>query len=455
MNGTISMILTTVAAFGSMPMCFGAEKKALPPDVEACIRGKIDSGDTVGVVVALIDAEGTTYHAFGHPAKGSDKPVNSKTIFEIGSITKVFTALLYEQLVNEGKIKPDDPIDKYLPAGTKTPQHNGKPVTLESLVMHTSGLPRLPGNMKPEDPLDPYADYTADLLHASLADCKIEQEIGSKYDYSNLGMGLLGHILSRVAGRTYEQLVIDRICTPLDMTDTRIDLSAEQKSRFAKGHADGKEVPPWALNSLAGAGALRSTAEDLAVFVRAAMGSRQSDLAGVFDQSCKQRHPAGDNLYIAHGWHISTRFGTEMIWHNGGTGGFRSWCGFRPDRKCGVVVLTNSTYELDAVARHLLEPKWELEKVRNVIVLAPELLERYVGYYELAPGVVFHITRDGNQLFAELTGQDRYPVFAEAETEFFYKVVDAQLSFVKGEDGKVTALILHQNKMDQKAIRKP
>lgn len=436
--------MTTVAALTSAPASSGADTKPLPADVEASIRQRIDNGEIVGVVIALIDAEGTSYHAFGVADKGGGKPVDGKTVFEIGSITKAFTGILFQQFVNEGKIAPDDPIDKYLPAGTKTPRYDDKPVTLKTLVTHTSSLPRLPGNMPRGNPRDPYADYTSELMYQFLGECKLEREIGSKYEYSNFGMGLLGQLLSRVAGKSYEELVIERICRPLGMSDTRIELTDAQKARFAKGYDDGEEASPWALNCLAGAGGLRSTAEDMATFIRASMGLEKTELQTVIAQSYSQDQPADGDLRIAHGWHIWTRFGTKLIWHNGGTGGFRSWAGFRPDRNCGVVVLSNSTHSVDDIARHLLEPKWELEKGRKTVKLAPRVLEKYVGYYELAPGAILHITRKGDQLYAQLTGQSSYAIFAEAEDKFFHRVVDAQLTFKKNDKGEVNGLVLHQ-----------
>jgi len=448
------MLLANFVALGSSSPATSAAATSLPSDVESAIRQRIDNGETVGVMVALIDEQGTRFYAFGKPAKGSDQPLDQHTLFEIGSVTKVFTAIVYEQLVQEGKLQPDAPVSRYLPAGTKLPEYDGRPITVESLVSHTSSLPRMPDNFEPRNPLDPYADYTVDRLYAFLAGCKLERPIGSKYEYSNVGMGLLGHVLERVTGQSYEQLIVARICKPLGMNDTRITLNADQLRRFAKGHAGDREVLPWTLNSLAGAGALRSTAEDMATFVAAAIGTKPTELTAVIERTTKPRFAAGDDLQIAHGWHVFTRFDTEIIWHNGSTGGFRSWCGYRPDRKCGAVVLCNSTHEIDDVGRHLLEPRWELKPIRPVIDVPPEELEQYVGDYEFAPGEVFHVLREGSQLYAELNGQDRYPVFAEAPAKFFCRVVDAQLTFIKDEKGKVTGLILHQADRSRNASRK-
>jgi serine-type D-Ala-D-Ala carboxypeptidase/endopeptidase len=192
----------------------------------------------------------------------------------------------------------------------------------------------------------------------------------------------------------------------------------------------------------------------MAAFISAAMGAPKTDLEEVIARSYRHHRSADGDLRIANGWLIYSRYGTRIIWHNGGTGGFSSWCGFRPDTRLGVVVLSNSTHRLDDVGRHLLEPRWELDKQHRMVAVAAETLERYVGYYELAPGSVFHITREAGQLFAQLTGQDRFPVYAEAEDRFFYRIVDAQLTFKKNDKGEVDGLVLHQGG-DKPARRLP
>ena len=155
-------------------------------------------------------------------------------------------------------------------------------------------------------------------------------------------------------------------------------------------------------------------------------------------------------------WHILNKFGMEAIWHNGGTGGYRSFIGFNKKKRQGVVVLSNSANSIDDLGFHLLEPKHPLvrvqpEKEHVAIRLKPEILDRYVGRYELAPGVFFNLRQDGGKLMAQLTGQQYCEIFPESETEFFYKVVNAQITFTTGADYKVQSLVLHQNGIDQTA----
>ncbi len=177
--------------------------------------------------------------------------VDGNTIFEIASVTKVFTSLLLADMVERGEVKLDDPISKFLPAAVKLPTRNGKEITLVELATHTSGLSRIPDNLNPKDWQNPYADYTVDNMYTFLSGYTLPRDIGSKYAYSNLGAGLLGHVLSLKAGSSYESLVIDRICKPLGMNDTTMILSDEMKSRFAVGHnKDGLPAEHWDIPTL-------------------------------------------------------------------------------------------------------------------------------------------------------------------------------------------------------------
>jgi CubicO group peptidase (beta-lactamase class C family) len=259
------------------------------------------------------------------------------TLFEIGSITKAFTGTLLALEVADGKLALDDPIRKHLPSEVKVP---AKEITLLQLATHRSGLPRLPDNLAPKDATNPYADYGVEDLYHGLETCKLRRDPGTGYEYSNLGMGLLGHVLERRSGRSYEQLVVDRICGPLKMTDTRITLSEDQKRRLAPGHLPTRKVVPnWDLPTLAGAGALRSTANDLLRFLEA-------NLRGAYAAAHEPRAPN-----IGLGWHLLP----GAVWHNGGTGGYRSFAAFDPKGNHAVVVLGNATSDTDALGNALLK----------------------------------------------------------------------------------------------------
>jgi CubicO group peptidase (beta-lactamase class C family) len=334
----------------------------------------------------------------------------------------------------------------------RLPSRNGKEITLLDLATQTSGLPRLPGNLAPKDPKNPYADYTVEQLYDFLSHYTLTRDIGEKYEYSNLGVGLLGHVLARRAGMSYEELVTKRILEPLEMRDTAITLSVRMRARLAPGHdAAGAAVAGWDLPTLAGAGALRSTANDMLKFLAANLDAGDGPLPSALRETHRGRRPTGmPQLEIGLGWHIFHRFDNDLVWHNGGTGGYHSWIGFMTARRVGAVVLSASSPDIDDIGLHLVEPRFPLSRLpkeRKVSNVSVQTLEACVGEYELTPAFSITVTRDGNALFVQATGQPKIPIFPESETEFFLKALDAQITFVR-DQGRVTGLVLHQNGND-------
>jgi serine-type D-Ala-D-Ala carboxypeptidase/endopeptidase len=267
-------------------------------------------------------------------------------VYEIGSITKVFTALLLAILVEDGIVRLDDPVGRYLPPEVVGTSRLGREVTLLHLATHTSGLPRLPGNLRltPRTMANPYARYSVDDLYGFLAGFSLEGPLPAPHLYSNLGAGLLGHALAAVLRVTYEQAVRERICQPLGMRDTSIALRPDQAARLVPGHAaNGRRAHNWDLPALAGAGALRSTAGDLARFLAASMEPESTPLTAAMRLCQEPRVEVAEDVAFGLGWVLSSTGGDTVTWHNGGTGGYNSYLGFSRARDLGVVVLTNYT----------------------------------------------------------------------------------------------------------------
>jgi CubicO group peptidase (beta-lactamase class C family) len=326
--------------------------------VTAAAKKVLATGKHVGIEIGVLQDGRKSTFGFGRQSAAMNTPPDGDSIFEIGSITKVFTAVLMVLLEREGLVSLDDPVRKHLPDDVKIASRNGKIIRLHHLATHTSGLPRLPSNMKPKDEENPYAEYTVRDLETFIAKAKLGRDPGEAYDYSNVGGGLLGHALSRRAGLSYEEVVFSRICVPLGMMDTRISLSGDQKARFLPGHsADGKTVPNWDLPALAGAGALRSSANDLLRFLEANLGKAPEPLASALQETHAPRVRAGGGMSVGLGWHISplgTKDKATLHWHNGGTGGFFSYAGFVKERALAVVVLGNAASEVDSLAHTIL-----------------------------------------------------------------------------------------------------
>jgi D-alanyl-D-alanine-carboxypeptidase/D-alanyl-D-alanine-endopeptidase len=262
---------------------------------------------TVGIVAGLIDPSGSRVVSYGRLDQNSTVTPGPDTVYEIGSVSKVFTSLLLADMLKTGEVALDDPVAKYLPKSVKMPSRNGKEITLVDLATHTSGLPRLPSNLKPANPDNPYADYTVQDLYAFLSSYQLTREPGSKYEYSNLGGGLLGHVLALRAGKDYETLLRQRVLDPLHMASTGIRLSPDEKSRLAPGHTESLEpAANWDLPTLAGAGALRSTAHDMLLFLPANLGFTPAPLAAAmeFERTAVRRPTGVPDLQVALGWHI-------------------------------------------------------------------------------------------------------------------------------------------------------
>jgi serine-type D-Ala-D-Ala carboxypeptidase/endopeptidase len=412
----------------------------------------------VGMVAGVIEPAGRRIVAYGNLANGDPRPLDGDTIFEIGSITKVFTSLLLADMVNRKEVTLDDPAAEYLPENVRMPERNGKSITLLDLSTHTSGLPGFPSNFKPKDPFNPYADYSVDDLYRFLSGYELPRDPGSEVEYSNLGAGLLGHLLAYRAGTDYESLIGTRITRPLSMPDTGITLSSSMKQRLAVGHnAMLVPVANWDLPTLAGAGALRSSANDMLTFLEAFLGYRETPLAPAMKAMLEVRRRVGNTRFgIGLAWGILG----EVAWHDGGTGGFRSFAGYNPKERIGVVVLSNAFTPsgVDDICLHLLNPKAPLANPEppnqhTGIQVDPELLENYTGRYQLAPDRILEITREGGRLFAQAIAQaiggPKFEVFPEGEKNFFVKATGSQITFETGPGGRSTSLIM------QRAGREP
>jgi CubicO group peptidase (beta-lactamase class C family) len=422
---------------------------------EILVRRIDHQKQAVGIVVGVIEPAGRRVVAYGSLANGDPRTLDGDTIFEIGSVTKVFTSLLLADMVNRREVTLDDPAAKYLPENVKMPERNGKSITLHDLSTHSSGLPRLPGNFKPKDPSNPYADYSVDDLYQFLSGYTLPRDPGSEFEYSNLGGGLLGHVLACRTGTDYENLIRGRITEPLSMPDTSIALTSSMKQRMATGHNSTlAPVANWDLPALAGAGAIRSSANDLLTFLEAFLVYKESPLAPAMKAMLEFCRPLG-KAKIGLGWFIFPNDGREIAMHDGGTGGFCAFIAYDPEERIGVVVLSNAFTPSGVVdiGLHLLNPNVPLAspeppKQRTGIHIDPEILDNYTGCYQLAPDRILEITRDGDRLFAqafaEAIGGPRFEVFAESEKNFFVKVTGSQITFETGPEGRAVSLIMHR-----------
>jgi serine-type D-Ala-D-Ala carboxypeptidase/endopeptidase len=308
------------------------------------------------IVVGIITPNGTQVYSYGNLSKANSTKVNGNTIFDIASLTKVFTTTLLADMVKQGLVNLEDPVEKYLPATVRVPAYNGHKITLENLATHTSGLPDFPAGWIRNH------TYTTQQVYNFLSNTPLQSEPGTKANYSDFGMGLLGQILSVRAGVPYAQLVKDRTLsvlgmdsTGIAMNSTAITLSDALKSRLAKGHIGGKEVNLEIIpEAIQGAGALHSTTNDLLKYLAANMNLIHTSINDIIQETHLIRHeyPEAPSLhfdsinnkslsasYVGLGWFIDTNLGTEVIQHSGGIDGYSTFIGFNPTKQEGVVLL--------------------------------------------------------------------------------------------------------------------
>lgn len=553
-----SFLFTCLSAITLMSVA----QHTLPPEVEQVVSTRIAEGIYPGICIGIVDGDGSVYYSYGVTKTGGE-PINEQSVFEIGSITKAFTGILLADLHLKGQVSIEDPVQTLLPGEVRMPVRRDREITAGHLAAHTSALPRLPSNMAPANPMDPYVDYTAQQMYDFLNAHTLARDIGEKYEYSNLGYGLLGHVLSRKAGMAYEELVVKTISGPLAMHDTRITLTTQMRQRLAYPHSRGLEVPMWEFGSMAGLGALRSTARDMLKFCAANLGHTGGALHEALDLSHQVRHTQ-PGVRVGLGWHIEKGKDGDIIWHNGGTGGYRAFTGFVKATGRGVVVLVNSDIGADDIGFYLLgagalqnvkphvinvlrkhidahgpaeveqlfvqlresaKDKYDFGEIEintlgyhylgagqadaalalfrintmehpassnvwdsygeallakgdtaaaienyllsvrlnpgntaairlleslgvdtgvHIVRVNAELLQSYVGTYELVPGFNIDITAEGENIHGQATGQSKFEMFAKSETEFYLKVVDAQIKFNKNDAGEVVSLTLFQ-----------
>jgi len=398
----------------------------------------------IGVAVVVIDGVKTEFHNFGISQLETNNQINKNTLFEIGSITKTFTATALASMVKEGKVKLNDPIQKYLPKGVLSPSKNGKPITLLSLANHSSGLPRLPTNMPMKDQLDPYADYTVEMMYEFLNNHQLEYTVGTKQEYSNLGFGILGHVLTLIDNSTYQEMIEARVLKPLKMKSTFANVPETKQQYLSKGHNSAlKETKPWQLETLAGAGALKSSSEDMALYLRDNISRILLNEEFTLTQTLTniQSEP---NIALA--WMQNSHKNKKFFMHDGGTGGFRSFIGFDKENKKGIVILTNSEFDMNDVGYHYLDNSLdaiELITPKN-IELTTEQLTKLNGKFELVPGFILSITNKDNQLYAQATGQQKLSLTAISSTEFINRAVKAKIVFKVDSQNKAQSLTLFQ-----------
>ncbi|HUP79849.1 MAG TPA: serine hydrolase [Pirellula sp.] len=374
---------------------------------------------------------------------------NDKTLYEIGSISKVFTSVLLAEAVESGQLKLDDSISTVMTELSKKNPTVGDSITFQHLSHHVSGLPVMPTNLAPVDSTNPFADYNRKMLTDYMLSVKPARKPDEGYEYSNLAVGLLGDLLSRRVGVSYEALLKQKLTEPLKMSDTTITLTEDQLARFASPHNEAL-LPDksWDFDSLAGCGAIRSNVDDMLLFAAASLNPPDGPLGKAFALAWKQHKAASNgNLAMGLGWMIAQDRSTR--WHNGQTGGYHSMLLVNQSLKGATVLLCNTAnLQIDALAEQIFQTIIGMEvqpKTFDVeFQVKPEVAKRLEGKYQLAPEVVITVQVKDGRMMAQLTGQQFLAVIPKSDTEWKYQAVDATLKFELPDSGKSSKVTLFQ-----------
>jgi serine-type D-Ala-D-Ala carboxypeptidase/endopeptidase len=378
-----------------------------------------------GIVVGVLSPAGRRIVAYGRASLDQTRPLDGDTVFEIGSVTKVFTAMLLADSVRRGDARLTDPVLSYLPITAPPP--TGRGITLVDLATHTSGLPLWPSGVPAtRDGAVSMARYSEAQLFEYLSTFAVPEDVGRRWAYSNVDAGVLGLALARRAGTTYGDLLSARLTGPLGMRSTTVTVPEDRRPRLADGYDAGLQpAPRWLVPALEGAGSLHSTANDLLMLLDA-IARDTAPVTGLLPIMLATQRP-GPGIPQALGWWvISTGPGDAgILAHDGGTLGFSSALAYDPATRSGVVVLSNTAAGIGDLARHLLRPAIPLSRpagaapAKTEIAIDPASLDRLIGRYEPGPNLVFEVTRDGDSLMLQLPGIPKLRLRPESPRSFF------------------------------------
>ena len=427
--------LIAVLAMATMSLAQAAEF-----DMQGWIDEQVDAGAVFAATAMRLQDGEVTYYGGGRLVPGGDTIPDQATQFEIGSLTKAFSNLLLAEMVENKEVAYDTTIGELLGSDFAFANDAVAEITLLQLATHTSGLPRLPANLAPTDQLDPYKGYDEEALLAGIATARDKQPLGNHYAYSNFGVGLLGYLLGRVHGEGYEAALTERVIEPLGLGATGFE-RAEESATASRG---GRAVKDWTLDALAGAGALRSTTGDLARFARAMLGEIDGALAHDLEADRTIVSAAG-GFDVTRVWHVGGSPDGKIFWHNGGTGGFWSFFGFKPATHEAVAILISG--DPDATGLGL---RWlGFESPRPP---AGDIDASILGQYDLNPNFGIGVYARNGVLVAQASGQMPLGLHRIDDDWYAMEVADASLHFIR-DGGDVVALELAQNSMLQRAAK--
>ncbi len=490
----------------------GAEEAEEEDPVQRVLRERVDDyGQTVGVVAGIIRGINRYPYAYGTLNRGTIRRASAMTVFEIGQLSSLYTTAMLSLMVQRGDVNLADEVSAYLPETVTIPTTPaGNPILIEHLATHTSGLPRLPDNLVSSAPDDPLKGYSLELMyafldryaaaqrdgHESLFDFEgpdgegpngedrsdtpgrdepedrydMESPIGTedRYTYSDLGMGLLGHVLERAAGESYDTLIRELLGDPIKLANTANAPTPSMRTYLATGHDDARRpVPAWSDTTLVGGTGLRSNLLDMMTLVSASMGIIYALPEDFTEDDSTRYHASFDSLIVARnptdeegvrtalGWKVrQDERGRDIHWLTGRTNGFYAFAAFLKEWRKGVVVLSNSSASVEDIGFHLLSARNPLSPPpRKVVHLTEADYVARTGTYVFSPEFTVDITYSDGKLYGQPPGQPRSELVLESSGDFYLEEEDARITFVPDEEGIVDHFLFLQDGQTHRAER--
>lgn len=453
LNYKYLIVFLTVFVF---PLILVSQNSFSIQNIDDIIKKEVDNGRSSSIVVGIINHNNQFIICHGNPFDKNEQKANENIIYEIGSITKIFTTIILANMVVKGKLKLSDPVSMYLPDSVKFMEVNGKTITLKHLATHTSGLPRFPQNFIPKDPQNPYADYTISDIYQFLNNFTVKENKGVG-EYSNIGMALLANILCGVNNINFESLIMENICKPLDMQNTFINTTKEQQEQFATPYIVADKITKhWDFKAIEGAGAIKSNLVDMLKFLNAQLTpdslslGKAIKLAHSFQDSTSMR-----NTSIGLGWFINHQYDETIIWHNGSTGGFKSFIGFDVKNQRGVIIMSNSTRNINDIGFHILNHNFKIKEFKKseFIKLNLKDFSKYEGFYLMESGDTMHLYSKDNSYFLKAEKQGVFEIYPQKGDIFIFDQLPFKLRFEDTKDNRFHTLILLDKNTNPKAKR--
>ncbi|MFK7769855.1 MAG: serine hydrolase domain-containing protein [Mariniblastus sp.] len=433
----------------------------LEKKIQALVQPYIEGKVLKSVAIGVIDGDSEFILGLGEKSESDPVAPDGDTIFEIGSISKVFTGVLLADAIGQGIVTIDQNADELLPDGVAMPVWPPKPerkITLRHLSTHLSALPGMPDNLTITNEQNPYADYTSEQLFEFLNNHTLRRRPGGRDEYSNLAVGLLGQILSRKQDQTYENILLNRIVKPLGLNDTVITLSPDQKKRLAQPHDEMDETSTWELPALEGAGAIRSSIKDMLIFAKATLDPPDNEVGKAIELgwSTHREFNRFGKMEMGLGWMINPS-GTH--WHNGGTGGSHSIMFVSRKSNRALVVFSNTgSFEVDRLGSEIMAmlagKDVKPRKFEKRFEVSESVCEKYIGKYQLTDTVFFDVKHPGKSktaLAVKISKQTFNRIVPESDTMWAYRDIPAKIEFEVDKSGQCKSLTLIQNGLRQKA----